>query len=118
MPNLTLQLFGIPALSHPDGAPAPTTGAVKNLALLAFLTLEPGPHTREEIATLLWGDSTDEQARTSLRQALTRLKSVVGEGLTVTRQTTMVPSATSSQSCAMSIAWRAGTATGALPTGD
>jgi DNA-binding SARP family transcriptional activator len=87
MPNLTLQLFGIPALSHPDGAPAPTTGAVKNLALLAFLTLEPGPHTREEIATLLWGDSTDEQARTSLRQALTRLKSVVGEGLTVTRQT-------------------------------
>jgi DNA-binding SARP family transcriptional activator len=55
------------------------------LALLAFLLLEPGPHPRERLATLLWGEHPDEAARASLRQALMQLRAAVGDALRVTR---------------------------------
>src|SRR2546428_12692632 len=43
----------------------------KTQALLAYLALRPGhPYTRDRLATLLWGDTGDEQARKSLRQAM------------------------------------------------
>ena len=56
----------------------PQPGA-KGLALLTFLVLEPGPHTREELAGLLWGESPEAEARASLRQALKQLRTVLGE---------------------------------------
>jgi DNA-binding SARP family transcriptional activator len=56
----------------------PQPGA-KELALLAYLTLEPGPHTREELAGLLWGESSETEARASLRQALKHLRTTLGE---------------------------------------
>lgn len=43
-------------------------------SLLAYLILHPGEHPRETLATLLWGDSTDVQARDSLRTALKHLR--------------------------------------------
>ncbi len=86
MTGRKLRLFGVPSLFDPDGHPVPTISAAKDLALLAFLTLQPGPHSREEIAALLWGDSPDEQARASLRQALKRLNTLAGTGLSSTRQ--------------------------------
>src|SRR3989442_171800 len=47
----------------------------KARALLAYLALRPGQsHPRDKLATLLWGDSADPQARTSLRQALAALR--------------------------------------------
>jgi DNA-binding SARP family transcriptional activator len=52
------------------------SGAAVNLprkarALLGYLALRPGqPHARDKLATLLWGDRGDAQARTSLRQSL------------------------------------------------
>jgi predicted ATPase/DNA-binding SARP family transcriptional activator len=49
--------------------------------LLVFLLLNPGIHTREKLATLFWGDSSHENARRSLRQALTNLRSFINEGL-------------------------------------
>ena len=74
-----LTLLGAPALAHPDGEMvAPQPGA-KALALLAYLTLEPGPHTREALADLLWGESPEAEARASLRQALKQLRSLLGE---------------------------------------
>lgn len=83
--TLSLRLFGFPSLILlPDDVAAPLSGA-KDLALLAFLTLEPGPHTREEVATLLWGESPEEQARASLRQALMRLNRVLDSSLRVDR---------------------------------
>jgi DNA-binding SARP family transcriptional activator len=83
--TLSLRLFGIPSLTLADtSAPGLLSGA-KDLALLAFLTLEPGPHSREELATLLWGESPEVQARGSLRQALRRLKRVLDDGLRVER---------------------------------
>lgn len=51
----------------------------KVLALLAFLTMEPGPHTREELAGLLWGESSESEARASLRQALRQMRESLGE---------------------------------------
>ncbi|MES2459243.1 MAG: BTAD domain-containing putative transcriptional regulator, partial [Armatimonadota bacterium] len=44
-------------------------------ALLAYLALFPRrPHTREELADLLWPDSEPETARTNLRTALSSLR--------------------------------------------
>ncbi len=42
--------------------------------LLAYLILHPGAHTREKLASLFWGDSSDAAARGSLRKALTLLR--------------------------------------------
>ena len=46
----------------------------KSQALLAYLALPPGHHPREKLATLLWGDMHDAQARGNLRQALSRIR--------------------------------------------
>jgi TolB-like protein/Tfp pilus assembly protein PilF len=46
----------------------------KTRALLAYLALPPGRvHARDKLTGLLWSDRGDEQARNSLRQALTEL---------------------------------------------
>ncbi len=57
------------------------SGAVLSLptkkarALLGYLAVRPGQaHPRDKLATLLWGESGDAQARTSLRQSLAILK--------------------------------------------
>jgi len=43
----------------------------KAQALLAYLALRPGKaYARDRLAALLWGDTADEQARKSLRQAM------------------------------------------------
>src|SRR2546428_2985208 len=85
MPALAISLLGEPSVALPHGSTAHGVGAAKGLALLAYLTLEPGSHSREELAALLWGDSPDEAARASLRQALKRLRTAVGEALHVDR---------------------------------
>lgn len=47
----------------------------KARALLAYLALtEPRPQPRDKLAALLWEDSSDSQARTSLRQALSAIR--------------------------------------------
>jgi DNA-binding SARP family transcriptional activator len=70
-----------------DGHPEAETKHRKDLALLAFLALEPGPHAREELATLLWSGSPDDKARASLRQTLKRLRDLLGEQLLADRST-------------------------------
>ena len=51
----------------------------KNRALLAILALSPNcTAPRDKIATLLWGDHGDEQARNSLRQSLAVLRKELG----------------------------------------
>lgn len=59
----------------------PAAGLAINLpsrkaqALLAFLGLRPGrPHARAKLAALLWGETGEEQARSSLRQTLMTLR--------------------------------------------
>jgi len=65
---------------HADGGPVaiPTK---KNRALLAILALSPnGQATRERLCGLLWGERGEEQARSSLRQALAVLRRELGPG--------------------------------------
>ena len=53
----------------------------KAQALLVYLVLTGKPHNREHLASLLWGDRFDEQARASLRQTLHALRKAVGDGV-------------------------------------
>ncbi len=50
-------------------------------ALLAYLVLHPQAHSREKLASLFWGDFTDQQARKSLRTALPILRGELGDEL-------------------------------------
>lgn len=53
-------------------------------ALLAFLTLQKGTHQpRERLMELLWGSHFEAQARQNLRQALSRLRKLIGNALVV-----------------------------------
>ncbi len=68
---------------------APVRGFVsaKAQALLTYLAVTGRPHSRDALATLLWGDMPEGDARSSLRQALSNLQKLVGSHLLVTRQT-------------------------------
>ena len=56
----------------------------KARALLAYLALPTGKErSREEVMALLWSDRGDEQARASLRQALSGLRKELGQGALV-----------------------------------
>ncbi len=74
MAGLELSLLGGYAGRCGSGRPlAPPTR--KAWALLAYLALNAGrPVSRERLATLLWGERFDEQARQSLRQTLYELR--------------------------------------------
>jgi len=80
----TLRLCGDTAqLISPGNA---TLGG-KELVLLAYLRLEPGPHSREKLTALLWGEYPEEKARASFRQALKHLRDAVGDAVEVGRST-------------------------------
>jgi predicted ATPase/DNA-binding SARP family transcriptional activator len=51
----------------------------KTQLLLAYLVLNPSPQPREQLAALLWGDASMEQASGSLRKALTLLRKALGQ---------------------------------------
>jgi TolB-like protein/DNA-binding SARP family transcriptional activator len=79
MTTLELRLLGGCEGTGESGRPLdlPTK---KAWALLSYLALHPGRQlSRERLATLLWGDRFDEQARRSLRQTLYELRSALGE---------------------------------------
>src|SRR5262245_1674394 len=83
MPSLSLTLCGSVGVAG-DGVAADAIGA-KSLALLAYLALEPGAHTRDELTALLWGDYPEVKAKASLRQALMHLREQVPGALRVDR---------------------------------
>jgi DNA-binding SARP family transcriptional activator len=83
--DLVIHLLGSPVVSFADGRPAEPGLGSKALALLAYLTLEPRAHTREELAGLLWGDSSESEARASLRQTLRAIRTSLGDVLRADR---------------------------------
>jgi DNA-binding SARP family transcriptional activator len=83
MPSLSLTLCGSVAVAV-DEVPAANLGA-KALALLAYLALEPGAHSRDQLTALLWGEYPDEKAKASLRQALTHLREAAPDLVRVDR---------------------------------
>src|SRR5216110_255129 len=74
MARLTLQVLGGFTMRR-DSGPAVRLPRRKAEALLTYLALPPGrAHSRDKLATLLWGDTGEDQARQSLRQALAALR--------------------------------------------
>lgn len=74
-----LTLFGTFALRLADGRAVDLPGQ-KNRALLAILALNAGtPQPRERLASLLWSDRGDYQARDGLKHALTRIRQCLGD---------------------------------------
>jgi DNA-binding SARP family transcriptional activator len=72
----TLRLLGAFTIEVNAGRPiAVAIRSRKARALLAYLAMKPDWRAgREELATLLWGDTPDAQARHSLRQCLLSLR--------------------------------------------
>jgi hypothetical protein len=78
--RLSLSLLGGFEARLEPGLPL-TFRTQKAQALLAYLALPPGQaHRRDKLAALLWGEMRDEQARTSLRQALYDVRKTLGAG--------------------------------------
>jgi len=64
--------------AHLQGGAALVLPTRKTQALLAYLALPLGQsHPREKLATLLWGDMQNAQARGNLRNALSRIKKML-----------------------------------------
>jgi DNA-binding SARP family transcriptional activator/TolB-like protein len=74
--HVTLQLLGPFAIEANVGRPIPiAVRSRKARALLAYLAMQPDYRARRvELATLLWGDGPDKEARHSLRQCLIALR--------------------------------------------
>src|SRR5499427_9479534 len=74
MARLTLRLFG--GLQARFGERGLTFQTRKAQALLAYLAVRPEEkYTRNKLAATFWGDAGKEQARQSLRQSLSALRS-------------------------------------------
>ncbi len=74
--QLELKLLGPPEARR-DGAPL-RLRTRKTLALLAYLAADGRSHRRAELAALLWPESDESRARTTLRSALADLRSALG----------------------------------------
>jgi DNA-binding SARP family transcriptional activator len=74
---LRLAVLGAPEVFH-DGARL-TFALRKAQALLIYLAVEGGMHSRNKLRALLWPDSEPNDARRSLRNALTPLRSVLSD---------------------------------------
>ena len=73
-----------------DGAQISLPASRRARAVVAFLTLNPGPQPRARVAARFWPDVLDESARASLRVALTELRQALGPAaghLVATRDT-------------------------------
>src|SRR5574339_58998 len=77
-PRLALHFLGPPQIYLND-EPI-TLERRKALALLAYLAVEPGGHSRESLSALLWPDHTQSSAFKNLRQILWEIQKTVGEG--------------------------------------
>ncbi len=78
-PLLILRLLGEPRISCQDRSLSATL-AGKEEALLIYLASHPGNRfSRDHLATLLWGETSQERARYNLRRALWHLREALGE---------------------------------------
>ena len=86
MTGLKLSLLGTPIIEL-DGTPI-TIRRSKGLALLVYLAVSSEPQRRDGLSTLLWPESSQRVARSSLRRELSHLKkALVGEWLVVEGET-------------------------------
>lgn len=77
MPGLRFRLFG-KFTAHHDAGLLTGLDATKDQELLSYLLIHRDrPHSREALASLLWGDTSTEKSKKYLRQALWRLHSAL-----------------------------------------
>jgi DNA-binding SARP family transcriptional activator len=79
MPSLHVYLFGplrVGSTAGDDAVEPPPQVS----ALLGYLLLHPGPHTRSQLAEALWPDLAEDRARRCLSTALWRLRQAVEPG--------------------------------------
>ena len=83
--TLHITLFGNPSVSL---AGKPVSGFVssKASALVYYVAATDRPHARDSLATLLWADVPQAQARKNLRDVLSNLRRLLGSHLEITRQ--------------------------------
>lgn len=87
--TLSVRLLG-PVRVDVNGAPL-AVDTRKAIALLAYIAVAGRPTPRESLATLLWPDSAEAQARGALRRTLSVLNSGLGgSGLVVDRATVLI----------------------------
>src|SRR5436189_5869392 len=84
--ELHLALLGGLRITEGEAA-LPGLATHKGQALLCYLALTRRPHTRDALASLLWSDDPQEEARASLRNVLFLLRKVASPYLVVTRDT-------------------------------
>ncbi|HMQ34547.1 MAG TPA: BTAD domain-containing putative transcriptional regulator, partial [Chloroflexaceae bacterium] len=87
MTQLRLFVFGPPRLER-DGHPV-ELGLRRALALLVYLAVSRQPQSRDTLATLLWPDSDQREARANLRRTLHRLGQAIGDDLLATSAETV-----------------------------
>lgn len=83
---LQLALLGRPSV-HLSGKPITEFVSDKVVVLLSYLAVEPLVHSRETLATLLWGEMADDRAKANLRMALYNLNKLVPGYLHTDRKT-------------------------------
>jgi DNA-binding SARP family transcriptional activator len=78
--RIRVRLLGAVEIVRDDAGSIPIRVSTKKVyALIAFLAMSRNQAaTREQLATLLWGSCSDQQARQSLRQALVLLRKDLG----------------------------------------
>ncbi len=77
MSLLRIAVFGSPEVFH--GETRLTFSLRKALALLLYLTVEGGMHSRSKLAAFLWPDSDPHDARTALRNAIALLRNLLAD---------------------------------------
>lgn len=90
--NVQIQLFGGLHVMHNGEL---VSGFISNKvpALLVYLAMTRRPHLRSALATLLWSELPDADARNNLRQALSNLRQLFDDHLLITRETVAFNSA-------------------------
>lgn len=78
MDNFTLSLLGSFALWR-NREPVTAFESNKGRALLIYLAVEQGNHTRPALAKLLWPEHNADNARMNLRQTLYQLRRILGD---------------------------------------
>lgn len=82
---ITMTLFGKVQMTR-DGEIVTGFISKKAQALLIYLVLTGRSHARDELATLLWSDVPDLEAKASLRAVLSNLRQMMGAHLSIDRQ--------------------------------
>lgn len=76
--KLTIAVLGTPTVYH--AGQLLTFPTRKALALLIYLAVQGGVHSRDKISAFFWPDSAPDQGRTALRTTLVQLRNTLDEG--------------------------------------